>query len=263
MNNYELLKFREWLEELDYAEVLIEGIDIDGDSKTVKFNNNHENNVDTSSIINPTYTEIDGIPVVSIFKRKHNKEKSDGSPLIHALKGNFGWTIDEKSIIELFKQFLKISKKIDTKYDTIINVYSRSTLNTQFLSRLNKVVKADNHITDLFMKLEASEVLMQATKSNIGKENFNKLMKALQKMIDKDNYFTYKMLPTDLRQYICTSCKVEERDDLMYSEMINDKDILILDDTISSGKTISDSVYAINETFNPKSITVITLFSKI
>ena len=49
----------------------------------------------------------------------------------------------------------------------------------------------------------------------------------------------------------------------MYSEMINDKDILILDDTISSGKTISDSVYAINETFKPKSITVITLFSKI
>ena len=39
MNNYELLKFREWLEEVDYAEVLIEGIDIDGDSKTVKFNN--------------------------------------------------------------------------------------------------------------------------------------------------------------------------------------------------------------------------------
>lgn len=263
MNNHEILKFMEWMEELSYAEMLTEGIDLDGDTKTIKFNPRHENNVDTSELINPTYAEIDGIQVISIFKRKHNKEKTDGSPLIHALKGNFGWTIDEKSIIELFKQFLKISKKIEPKYDTIINVYSRSTLNTQFLHRLNKVIKAENHITDLFMKIEASEVLMQAVKSNIGKSNFDKLMKSLQKMIDKDNYFTYKMLPTDLRQYICTSCKVEERDDLMYSEMINDKDILILDDTISSGKTISDSVYAINETFKPKSITVITLFSKI
>ncbi len=264
MNNYELLKFREWLEESNLAGMLTEGIDLDHINKKITFNSKHENNVDTSSIINPTYTEIDGIHVVSIFKRKHNIEKTDGSPLIHALKGNFGWIIDEKSIIELFKQFLKISKKIDTKYDTIINVYSRSTLNTQFLSMLNKVIKAENHITDLFMKLEASEVLMQAVDAKgVDEKTSKKLMKSIQKMIDKDNYFTYKMLPTDLRQYICTSCKVEERDDLMYSEMINDKDILILDDTISSGKTISDSVYAINETFKPKSITVITLFSKI
>ena len=264
MNNYELLKFREWLEELAYAEMLTEGIDLDGDTKSIKFNPRHENNVDTSELINPTYTEIDGIQVISIFKRKHNKEKTDGSPLIHALKGNFGWTIDEKSIIELFKQFLKISKKIEPKYDTIINVYSRSTLNTKFLFRLNKIIKAENNITDLFMKIEASEVLMQAVDAKgVDAKTSKRLMGSIQKMIDKDNYFTYKMLPTDLRQYICTSCKVEERDDLMYSEMINDKDILILDDTISSGKTISDSVFAINETFKPKSITVITLFSKI
>ena len=45
--------------------------------------------------------------------------------------------------------------------------------------------------------------------------------------------------------------------------MINDKDILILDDTISSGETISDNVKAIRDTFQPKYITVIILFSKL
>ncbi len=55
MNNYELLKFRELLEELAYAEMLTEGIDLDGDTKSIKFNPRHENNVDTSELINPTY----------------------------------------------------------------------------------------------------------------------------------------------------------------------------------------------------------------
>jgi hypoxanthine-guanine phosphoribosyltransferase len=48
-----------------------------------------------------------------------------------------------------------------------------------------------------------------------------------------------------------------------YSSYINDKDILILDDTIGSGNSISEATRAINDTFDPKSITVITLFSKL
>ena len=89
MNNYELLKFREWLEELAYAEMLTEGIDLDHINKTIKFNANHENNADTSELINPTYTTIDSIQVVSIFKTKHNLKKTNRSPLIHSLKVNF------------------------------------------------------------------------------------------------------------------------------------------------------------------------------
>ena len=49
--------------------------------------------------------------------------------------------------------------------------------------------------------------------------------------------------------------------DLNYADLINGKDVLVFDDTITTGKTISDSGKAITEMFAPKSITFITLFS--
>ena len=114
-----MIKFSEWLKEkelkqeqidIEYSN-LVEGIDIDNIKKIVKFNNTHENNTDTSDYLNPTEYKIKDIGVISIFKRKQNTDKSDVNPLIHALKGNYNWKIDDKSILQLFKQFIKISKK--------------------------------------------------------------------------------------------------------------------------------------------------------
>lgn len=267
-----MIKYREWLKEKEIKQEqidiefssLVEGIDIDNIKKIVKFNNTHEDNVDTSDIINPTEYNIKDIDVISIFKRKQNTDKNDGNPLIHALKGNYGWIIDDKSIFELFKQFLKITKKIKNSYDTIICVKSSSSLNTNFLYRLNKVIKSKNEITDIFNKIPASEILEKYVDTpSMTEKDANIIIESLRKMIEKDNYFSYKEIPVNLRKYICQSCTIYGNDILKYSDVINNKNILILDDTISSGKTISDNVKAIRDTFDSKSITVITLFSKL
>lgn len=264
------LSFREWLREKEKIQDnidiqfsrLIEGVDIDVINKIVKFNDNHEENVDTSIFINPTEYKLKDTDIISIFKRKENTDKTDGNPLIHALKGNYGWKIDDKSIIELFKQFIKISKKIKDNYDTIICVQSSSTLNTKFLYRLNRVIKSKNQITDIFNKISASEILEKYVDTpNMSEKDAKVIINSLRKMIEKDNYFTYKEIPTNLRKYICNSCTIYGNDILKYAGAINDKNILILDDTISSGETISDNVKAIRDTFNPASITVVTLFS--
>ena len=267
-----MIKFSEWLKEkelkqeqidIEYSN-LVEGIDIDNIKKIVKFNNTHENNTDTSDYLNPTEYKIKDIGVISIFKRKQNTDKSDVNPLIHALKGNYNWKIDDKSILQLFKQFIKISKKIKTSYDTIICIQSSSSLNTDFLYRLNKIINSKNKITDLFNKLPASEIMEKYVDTpNMSEKDAKIILNSLRKMIEKDDYFTYKEIPTNLRKYICNSCTIYGNDALKYSDIINDKDILILDDTISSGETISDNVKAIRDTFAPKSITVITLFSKL
>lgn len=49
----------------------------------------------------------------------------------------------------------------------------------------------------------------------------------------------------------------------MVSDMINDKNVLLLDDIVSSGNTVSSCFKNIKQTFNPKSITVLTLLSKV
>ena len=52
-------------------------------------------------------------------------------------------------------------------------------------------------------------------------------------------------------------------DDDDIRKYIDDKDILLLDDTISSGETVSQCINGILSNFIPKSITIITLLSKV
>lgn len=245
---------------------LIEGIDIDRDNRIVRFNPSHEDNTDTSINLNPTYYKVLGYDIISIFKRKENIEKDDGSPLVYALKGIKGWKIDVNSVIILLKQFIRITEKIKPVYDTIITVESSSRLNQQFLHRLNKIIKAEYHITDMFEKIPAAEVyITNFNGKNLSKEDSLKISKAFAKMQSENNGdFSFKYIPNKLRYTITKTIHFEPETDLVkYGEIINDKNVLILDDTISSGTTISEYCKNILEIFTPKSVTVITLFSSI
>ena len=85
-------------------------------------------------------------------------------------------------------------------------------------------------------------------------------------IMNKNNngVFSYKYIkPKEMRDIIIQSMFVsnEYKDDLEFGKYINGKRILVLDDTVTSGKTISDSANAILETFEPKDITFLTLFT--
>lgn len=118
----------------DILEYLGVGIDIDQKNKIVSFNPNHEESTNTSTEYNPKWKRVNGLDVVSIFTRMKD-DLGDVKPLIHALKGNKGWKIDDKSVLSLFKNFIKISKKIKPKYDTIIAV--KSSMAVRFYTRNN------------------------------------------------------------------------------------------------------------------------------
>lgn len=255
---------------------LIEGIDVDEIKKTVSFNNSHEENVDTSTLINPTYENIGGVDVISIFKRKKSSDFShDGNPLIYALKGIKGWKFnnEQSDIIGLLRQFIRIAEKIQPKYDTIITIPSNNVLNKNFLFRLNKVIKADVQIQDYLHKLTAEEVYEEFVdwvqiSQDFG-ERYNKIKSLIAsyfKNMDNeyDGYFSYKFIKdVKLRKYIKKTMYSDSEKTIEYASHINGKNILILDDTIGSGSTISEACKEIFEMFSPKSITVITLFSKL
>lgn len=255
---------------------LIEGIDIDDDNKTVSFNPNHEDGADTSILLNPTYSKIWGINVISIFKRKpHPDFASDGNPLIYALKRLKGWKFlnPTQDIVSLLRQFVRISEKIEPIYDTIITVPSGNRLNTEFLHRLNKVVKAKHRISDLFFKLSSEDVYedyldrKQISKDfgEFGKIEVKKeLVKSFRAMGDKNKgIFSYKFIKPEFRKYVTKTMHSEDENVIEFGPFINGKRILILDDTISSGSTISEITKSILATYKPKSVTVITLFSKL
>jgi hypothetical protein len=254
---------------------LIEGIDVDYINKVVSFNDDHQENVDTSTIINPTYYKINDIDVISIFKRKKSEEYTlDGNPLIYALKGIKGWKINDKmGIINLLRKFIRISEKIKEKYDTVITIPSTNELNVNFLHRLSKIIKSKYQINDFLDKLTINEVYENYIDWNSMNNDFGGEFPMIQRKMnkfftnmEKDNnhYFSYKYIQdVRLRKYITKTMEVDNEKIIEYSSYINGKDILILDDTIGSGTSISEATRAINNTFVPKSITVITLFSKL
>jgi hypothetical protein len=240
-----------------------EGIDIDFKNRIVKINLNHENVVDTSIENNPNIINIDGIKVISFFKRKKLKDDNgDGNPLLYALKEINGWNISKFDIDLLYKQFLLIVSKINNQYDTIIKTPSNNELNNIFMDKLQKSIKCKNIIKNPFGKLEKDEVYLNCIDfTEMDDVDINRLNKSFSRM---DTYFTFKHIPVDLRKYI----KKIYNDNYIQDEIedaikINGKDILILDDTISSGSTISNMVKTIEKLYDPKSITVITLFSKL
>ena len=57
--------------------------------------------------------------------------------------------------------------------------------------------------------------------------------------------------------------QIQPHIDSLKIKYIDDKDILLLDDTISSGETVSQCINGILSNFIPKSITIITLLSKV
>lgn len=68
------------------------GISVAG--KAVSINDMHEEGVDTSVARNPTSRIFQGIELHHMFSRSGKTgRKDDGNPLIHALKGRYGFTI--------------------------------------------------------------------------------------------------------------------------------------------------------------------------
>ena len=130
------------------------------------------------------------------------------------------------------------------------------------MDKLQKSIKCKNIIKNPFGKLEKDEVYLNCIDfTEMDDVDINRLNKSFSRM---DTYFTFKHIPVDLRKYI----KKIYNDNYIQDEIedaikINGKDILILDDTISSGSTISNMVKTIEKLYDPKSITVITLFSKL
>ena len=262
-----LNKYLDYIENKREMEYFIEGIDIDSVNKMVYFNDDHEKNVNTSIYTNPTLSYIKDIKVISLFKRVRNDEKTDGNPLIYALKDIKGWKIDDDNLNKLYNRFSQIIEKINDTYHTIILVPSSNILNIKILHKINKIMKYDYEITDYMQKMTADDVYdnyidWSGINKDFPNKNFKNILNDSFFRMERENndIFSFKYISPEFRPYI-TKTMDKNYSIIKYADEINDKDILILDDTISSGNTISEMTEDIINTYTPKSITVITLFS--
>lgn len=143
---------------------------------------------------------------------------------------------------------------------------SKSELNERFMNYLYDILNATCKITDVFRKMDLNhDELEQFINYEKIKEDFlesNNIIENLEDILYSFNgtEFEAKKVPKNLLKYFNFLTKNKN---VNYVETITDKNILILDDIYSSGNIISQAVNAIKQNYEPKSITVITLLSKI
>ena len=249
---------------------VVEGIEI-LPNKIVKLNDSNKG-VDFDG---PIYWKDNDIDIISIFKRtklnyyKGNKDL-DGNPFIYALKNKNGWKFEvtQSEIKKYLNKFIDNCEKLQKKYDTIIMIPSKSELNERFMNYLYDILKSKNKITNFFSKTKINtdepESFIDYEKLKRDKKDtpyiINYIEDFLYDLNETDKEFEAKNFDKSLLKYLKFLTRNKNID---YVEAINNKSILILDDVYSSGTTLSQAVEAIKQNYVPKSITVVTLLSKI
>lgn len=257
---------------------ILEGIDVDKENLTVGFNPTHQDYIYTNDPWNPKpiYNMVRGYKVISVFSRKMSDDRLDGNPLIYALKGK-DWQLKHPKydIMALLRRFVAVTKELKEHYDVIITIPSSNALNTEILQKVKRLIPHSDAFSDFFQKYSANDVYerfldsewLSRTYANETdrKKMHRNIYKALDNMCKLNHgVFSYKFIkPVELRDAIKQSMGISDKyqDEFSYADRINGKNILIIDDTVTSGKTLSDSADAIMEMYDPKSITFLTLFS--
>ena len=255
-----------------------EGIDFDIETKTVSYNPFHEENVDTSVENNPTQTceIVENITVWSIFKRKRG-ERGDGNPLLYALKNEQGWhfrTQKDKEDIE--KQFDIIATKFASLYPIGITIIipSGNELNRHIADVIMSKSKNAELIEGVICKLttiEVDDIVMDFDSKfrNVYGDNFTESYWKLRGYLDemdekrKGKFSRHLIKDSEMRDVLDFTLKASEDRYAKFANKINGQHILLVDDTISRGQTIMEACRIMRESYAPKSITVLTLLSKL
>ena len=81
---------------------------------------------------------------------------------------------------------------------------------------------------------------------------------------ERNGSFTRHMVKDpEMRDILDVTLKVSTDRMAQFANKINGQDILIIDDTISRGQTIKEVCNIMQQSYAPKSITILTLLSKL
>lgn len=281
-----------------YDESLNEGIDLSYGSNGVKvaYNAKHNRGINASLKDNPTQFDLsvpdiklqNGIvPVYSILQRTPLKVaagSSDGNPLVYAFKKENGYTFksdyDKKTIQdaidEILKKFVvKYFSAIDGNVATIV-CPSENSLNQVFAYAFRKNAestgKTINIQDDFLVKYPVDDIrkeIVDDMDSSLNKwlmtlpsQTAMKKRSILDKALDKmdaehNSVFAYHFIKdADIRKHICSTMKISAN-----ANNVDDENVIVLDDTMSQGKTLSEACQLLCGSYLPKSIVALTLFS--
>jgi len=178
--------------------------------------------------------EIDVTSIFTRTKRKSDHEKvGDSSPIIYALKKKQGLKTTRESILKLRDSASEIIASIDVKPGSLL-VCTPSSFNIVeiFAKRFAKQ-KLINYETDVFSKSTKESAISDFEKA-LCLINDYKSKKEIKNIVDKmasnpDPILSLKEVPPKYRQYI---------NPVVLKKTITAKNIILVDDLVSSGTTL-------------------------
>lgn len=254
-----------------FADYIAEGIVVNYVDNTVSLNDTDDGVVFLEN--EHLVYRYKNLKVYSLLKRTPLKNEIgkniDGNPFTHALKKKYGWTfkITQAEINKYVKKFLSACNSLNPHYDIIVSCPSHSDVNKRFMRVLAKRVHADKIIEDYFKKTEKQYILdFGRDFEQIRKDHPDTYEKVEQQIyadiMKMGKYFEAGKMNKKHLKYIknivSLSGKYTEKNAL---ELFGGKRVLVLDDVLSSGATVSECVRVIQQ-YAPTSIDVITLLSK-
>lgn len=254
-----------------------EGIKFNRKTYTVSYDPDNEDYLDTSLDSNPSKNSgvMQGVDAWSVFKRKRGNMRGDGNPALYALKGENGWTIDSQSKKALIDRAKQIIQKFlsEHHYNATIVVPSTNQLNYQLATWIKEKDHNINVIDDLIRKMTVQEVNDAVDKKgsafhlrygNDTDDAYERFCSYCDRMGGERAFFRYHFIPEmDMRDAITQSMKMNDNKLGDYIEAINNQDILIIDDSITSGRSLKQAAELINQYYAPKKIVLFSLFSQL
>lgn len=217
------------------------------------------------------------IDIYSMFKRVNGVGGRDANPLLFALKDDAEksrWVLENpdafwRRFSELVEMFLQ-----DHPLDKVVVLPSTHGVNEKFAQKISQL-SPNTKIYDGFLaKKTVSEIKAMAYEPTSFfrkywwerggedgvKEAYSKLEQYLSAM--KNGIFSYTDIPDmEFRKSLTNTLKLTDQG-RTYCNEINGKDILLLDDSIAAGQTVESAINALKTCYEPKSISLITIFSK-
>lgn len=271
-----------------YSLHINEGFDLLS-NKRLHFTDSHQEILNTSFEGEATESTIYSfdldrdITVYSIFKRmKQNDFRSDSNPVLYALKKERGWSFaNERDREDFWKRFVlllrKFLRKHTNSYNTVLVVPSSNKLNKDIINEIKKYAKEFGIIKVIEQGLytvSTETVLDSIYDENSYFRKYHKddwedyvpmLVNYLNRMdVENDGKFKYHIIDDmDLRQSIINTLELDDKYVFLYDEHVNGKDLLIVDDSITFGQSIRNTIHAISQAYMPKTVSVLTMFSKL
>ena len=265
----------------------------------VDFNQSHSKGLATSKEDEPTMVDFDvsdlqlgtdSIQVYSILKRtpmRHLGKSVDCNPLVYAFKGERGYEFKTAYARLQFEEIIKsvLDKFVHIYFDLLhgdaqatVVLPSGNALNSWFACKLEEAAKRLGH--DLLLHDRALRKLsVEEFRDRILDEptsDFNSWLNTLpeakqeEKMELLDGYLEdmelehgglfafHYVKDRDIRSHITKTMELDEK----YGDLVN-ANILLVDDTMSQGRSLKDACLKLHEAYRPKSMVALTLFSQL